>query len=194
MDLLSSFLASFTLIFAIIDPFASVPIFLILTKKFNDQQRYKSADNAILVAGALAVAFIIFGLSILSIFGISLSSFKIFGGVVLGLLAIETVLGISFGSKHETTDINVASVIIGTPLLTGPGVITSVIVLSTQYGISIVLAATLLALAISWIIIRNSGILVKVLGQNTIEVAAKVMGLLLGALGVQFIRAGLLGA
>lgn len=194
MTLLSNFLASFSLIFAIIDPFASVPIFLILTKKFTDEERQKSADNAIMVAGGLAIAFIIFGLSILGIFGITLESFKIFGGVVLGLLAVETVLGISFGKKHEVNDINVASVIIGTPLLTGPGVITSVIVLSTQFGTSIVLTATVCALGISWLIIRNSGILVKILGQNTIDVAAKVMGLLLGALGVQFIRAGLLGA
>lgn len=194
MDALTGFIASFTLIFAIIDPFASVPLFLMLTKKFEEDERKKSADNAILVAGILAVAFIIFGTSLLSVFGITLSSFKIFGGIVLGLLAIETVLGITFGNTNENKDMNVATVIIATPMLTGPGVITTVIVLSNQYGVITSLAATITALLLSWVILRNSGILAKAVGKNTIEVASKVMGLLLGALGIQFILTGLLGA
>lgn len=191
MDPLTSFISAFSLIFAIIDPFASIPMFLTLTKGHTDSERVNSADNAIIVAAIIALAFLFFGSALLSFFGVSIDSFKIFGGLVLALLAIETVLGITFGSQSKAKDVQVASVIIASPMLTGPGVITSMVVLSAQYGLGITFAATICALAVSWVILRNSPILARLVGNNAIEIASKVMGLLLGAVGVEFIRAGL---
>jgi multiple antibiotic resistance protein len=191
MDFLTGFITAFSLIFAIIDPFASIPMFLTLTKGHTFEEQVSSADNAIVVAGVIAIAFLFFGTALLGIFGVSINSFKIFGGIVLALLAVETVLGISFGSANKPKDIQVATVIIASPMLTGPGVITSMVVLTSIYGMGITFAATICALALSWIILRNSPRIVKLVGNNNLEIAAKVMGLLLGAMGVQFILAGL---
>ncbi len=191
MDFLTNLVGAFSLIFAIIDPFASVPVYLSLTKGCSDEEKLSSADNAIIVAGIIALAFLFFGNSVLSAFGVSMSSFKIFGGLVLCLLALETVLGISFGKGISGKDVNVASVIIATPLLTGPGVMTTMVVLGAQFGLLTTLFATMFALLASWLIIRNSNLLAKAVGRNSLDVASKVMGLLLGAVGVEFIRLGL---
>ena len=192
MVFLEDFIASFIVLFFIMDPFASIPLFISLTRGLKEGERSKAADSAVLVAALLALAFVFFGTAILGAFRVSLNSFKVFGGIVLSMLALETILG--FKPKDEKkADVNVASVIIATPMLTGPGVITTEILLVSQFGYPPVLAATLASVLLSWLVLRSASFIQKAFGSNNLDVAIKVIGLLLGAVGVESIRSGLAG-
>lgn len=189
---LASFLKAFTLIFAIMDPFASIPVFMTLTKKFKSEDKVRAANQALMVAAAVIVVFLFFGTNILQLFGITLRDFKIAGGAVLGILGIQIVLGLGTEEK-KTKDYHVAATIIGVPLITGPGVITSTIVLSASEGWLITLIAAAAALFLNWLMLRYSGKLHGLIGENFIEIFSKIMGLLLIAVAVGFIRSGLGG-
>ncbi|MEK6953741.1 MAG: MarC family protein [Candidatus Micrarchaeota archaeon] len=184
------FLQAFVLLFAIMDPFASIPVFLSLTAKFKSGDRIKAANQALMVATGVVLLFLFFGNTILHFFGISLSDFKIAGGGVLLILGAQLVFGWEKKEK-ATKDYHVAATIIGVPLITGPGVITSVIVLAASDGILLTLVAAGAALFANWIILLNSQKLLKLFGQNIVEISSRVMGLLLIAVAVSFVRAGL---
>ncbi len=192
MELVEGFIKSLVLLFLIMDPFASLPVFLSLTKSMKPKQVASSADNAIMVAGTLLFTFLFFGSSILSLFGVSFSSFQIAGGIVLLLMSLELVLGLKLAQKG-VKKAHVAVVVIGTPLLTGPGVITSVIILNQQFGLAPVIAASIGALAAAWLILRHGEAIRKALGDAAVEAVSKIIGLLLAASAVELVRQGLVG-
>ena len=126
---------SFVTLFVIMDPFVSLPILLSLTKGSSEKDRNIMANQAIMIAGLLLFVFYISSTKIFDLLGIRLSSFMIAGGIVLLLLGLQGALGISFKQSKESKDAHVAAVVIGTPLITGPGAITSIIVLAETKGI-----------------------------------------------------------
>ncbi|MBI5035969.1 MarC family protein [Candidatus Micrarchaeota archaeon] len=192
MSPLESFGYAFITLFVILDPFASIPPFLTLTAKLSEKHRKSIATKASLIAGVLALLFLLTGISLLELMGISLASFKVAGGIVLGIMGLETVLGISF-YKDKKEDMDSIAVLIATPLLTGPGVITSVIVLTGEVGMLFTGAAAFFALFLAWIILFNAHVLRKVAGDRVIGIFSKIMGLVLLALAIQFIKTGILG-
>lgn len=184
--------ASFITIFAIMDPFASLPPFLALTSGFPKAEAASVADRAVLIAGAVAALFMVAGPSLLDALAISLSDFRIAGGIVLGLLGLETTLGLSLrGEGKKSRGLDSAAVLIATPLLTGPGLMTSLVILNGENGVVPVGIALLCALAISWVVLRNAGRVRDAAGERVIMVFSKVMGLFLMAIGISFIRGGL---
>jgi len=174
------------------DPFPSILPFLIYTKKYSDIDRKACANKAVFIAGILAIFFLLSGPALLEILHITLADFKVGGGVILILLGIETVLGISLG-KHKESGINDIAVLIATPLLTGPGLVTSLIILSRANGIFITIIALLLALITSWLTLINSIKIRDLVGDQMIQILAKIIGLILLALGVAYIRSGFPG-
>ena len=195
-DFISSVIASSITIFVIMDPFPSIMPFLTRTKNHTAGERNRCADKAIAIAGALAIFFLLVGPTLLGYLHITLADFKVAGGIILLLLGIETVLGISIGDHNKTNkkeDLNDIAVLIATPLLTGPGLVTSLIILAKDNGLLITISALSLALLCSWIILRNSIIIRKITGEQIIQIMAKVIGLILLALGVAYIKTGLLG-
>ncbi len=190
MDYASALVSAFFYIFVIIDPFASLPIFISLTNKFDEREIKRLARDAVLIAGAIALVFLFTGNFILSFLRIDLDSFKIAGGIVLGLLGIETVLGIKMPKNSEEGK-NAVTTLIATPLLTGPGLITALIIMVGEQGYSVPLAATILALFASWIILDNAFRIKNAIGHQAIGILAKVVGLFLVAIGVGYVKAGL---
>ncbi len=176
------------LLFFIFDPFASLPIFISLTKNMDDEEKKRSARNAVLVSGALFVIFTLLGTWILEIFGISLDAFRVAGGLILLMMAIEIIFSLSF-TKGNDKD-SVAWVIIATPILTGPGVISTAIILTASVGAFTTIIAGVISLAITWGLLRNSIYIVKKVGSNTIDIFSKIIGMLLAALAVEFMLQG----
>jgi len=192
MAFVDQFIYAFVTLFVILDPFASIPAFLALTRNVSDEERRRIAHRAVFLAAILAYVFLFTGHSILTMLGVSLSSFKVAGGIVLGLMGLETILGISIHGKKKQDHDSIA-VLIATPLLTGPGVITTTILLSQQVGMTVTAVAAFVALALAFIILHFAPILKKVLGEKVINVFSKIMGMMLLALAVEFIRTGLAG-
>jgi multiple antibiotic resistance protein len=176
------------LLFFIFDPFASLPIFISLTKNMDDEEKKRSARNAVLVSGALFVIFTLLGTWILEIFGITLDAFRVAGGLILLMMAIEIIFSLSF-SKGNDKD-SVAWVIIATPILTGPGVISTAIILTASVGAFTTIIAGVISLAVTWGLLRNSIYIVNKVGGNTIDIFSKIIGMLLAALAVEFMLQG----
>lgn len=186
MDLQSLFRAA-ALLFFVFDPLVSVPIFVALTKKLGKKEKINSADKAIFVAGILFLIFALAGNELMAMLNISAAGFKMAGGIVLLLLALQTIFGIDMVNPHKA---GVAWVMLATPVLTGPGVMTSAIILASKYGYTTTLFAGFIALFITWMILRNSAAIIGRLGLNFIEVSSKVIGLLTAAMAVEFLLGG----
>ncbi len=187
----SDLVAAAATMFIIMNPLSSVPVYLTLTRNLKAGEKHATVDQAAVVAGGLAIAFLLVGPFFLQLIGLTMPAFKIAGGIVLGILGLQTVLSIHFGSKQEQTDPKAIGLLIGTPMLTGPGVLTSVLLASDDYGMFVSFAAIIVVVAASWLLLRFADNLDRTLGKRFIAVFAKVMGLILVGKGVQLIVFGL---
>ena len=188
MDLsIPSIVTAFIALFIVMDPFSSVPVFLSLTKKFTHKERQDAAWVAGAVAALVLFGFLFIGPWLLSVMGIRMESFEIGGGILMLLIAISFALGIEYGDKQKTS---VEAVIIGVPLLSGPGTMLSAVLLSNSLGFWNVLAAGLLSCLASFAILLLSSRIYKIIGKNGLEILSRVSGVLLAAFAVEYIRKG----
>ncbi|HIH42030.1 TPA: MarC family protein [Candidatus Woesearchaeota archaeon] len=186
---METILKAFLSLFIIMDAFGVLPVFITVTKNYPAHFKKHCANTAMYVAGIVLLVFLFFGLIILDFFGINFSNFKVAGGLILLILGVKIVLGLQF-REEVASKYQLAVVPLATPLITGPGVITTVIILVGEYGYYITLLVSLLNLFITWLILYNADYFYKLLGRQGSDVLSRIMGLLLTALGVQFIRVG----
>jgi len=194
--------AAFTLI-VILDPLLSVSMFINLTRDLQKSEMIRQAFVATGVAGVLMLTFLIFNNLLFDLLGIELESFKVAGGIILFILGLQIVLGLDIGGSSaghknlESTDRigkkSMAGVIIGTPVMCGPGTITTVMILGAQDGILLTLGAVILALFCIWLILIFSAQIKKLLGETVLVILSKIVGLLLTAIAVHTIWTGILG-
>lgn len=190
----ASIIASFITLFAIMDPFASLPLFLTSTKGCRDSEVTGVASRAVAMAGIVAVLFAIAGPLLLAALSITLSDFKVAGGIVLILLGLENALNFSLAQPRKRSEgLDSATVLIATPLLTGPGLMTSLIVLGNEYDFATVLAALGGALFLSWLLLVKAADIRKGVGDRVVTVISRVIGLVLIAMGIAFVRTGVIG-
>jgi multiple antibiotic resistance protein len=190
-ELIPGIIYSFAALFIILDPILSVPIFAAMTKGQTSQEIHKQAFIAVAVAGGLMYLFLIFNKTIFDILGLNMPSFQIAGGILLFLLGIQEALGIEIGhcKEHSTT---AAGVVIGTPLLCGPGTITTVMLLSRDYGLLIPFIAITLALAATWLVLFFAEDIQRILGDVVTDIMGKVLGMLVAAIAVKIIASGIM--
>ena len=186
---ISEFVKAFFAIFVAMDAFGNLPILFTLTRKLSDKERSRNVDYAVLIAAALLLVFLFFGTKTLRFFGISFESFKIAGGIVLLIFGLKIVLGLSL-RENGIKKYEVAAVPLATPLITGPAVITVIILLVSQFGYMLTLIASVLNLIITWIVLRQTHFLFRIFGRQGSDVIARVMGLILTALAIEFIKQG----
>jgi len=191
-DFISGLIYAFAALFIILDPILSVPIFAGMTKGQTSREIHRQAFIAIAVAGALMYIFLVFNTTIFNILGLTLSTFQIAGGIVLFLLGMQMALGLDIcKSKGEMP--TAAGVVIGTPILCGPGAITTVMLLSNDYGLLIPFIAITLSLVASWIILYFSANIQNLLGPVVTDVMGRVLGMFVAAIAVKFIFNGIIG-
>src|SRR5512137_835084 len=190
-EILSQIVYAFAALFIILDPLLSVPIFAAMTKGQTTAEIHKQAFIAVAVAGALMYLFLVFNTTIFSILGLSLPAFQIAGGIILFLLGLQEALGIELGrlKGHATSP---AGVIIGTPLLCGPGTITTVMLLSKDYGLLIPFIAITLSLVATWLILYYAEGIQRILGDVVTDIMGKVLGMLVAAIAIKIIFAGIM--
>ena len=174
-------------LFFILDPFASLPVFMSVTKGLDGDTVRSYADRAALVAAVLLVVFIFAGPYLMDVFGITMDSFRVAGGIMLLLMAVDLVFDLSQSKKSES---GAPWVIVATPILTGQGVITQAILLTDSYDILTVAVAGLAALGVTWLILRCSERIMKAVGTDAIGILSRVIGLLIAAMGIEYIFVG----
>jgi len=186
---ITDFIKAFFAIFVAMDAFGNLPILSTLTQKLSAKERNKNVDGAVLIAAILLFIFLFFGTRILQYFGISIDSFKIAGGIILLIIGIKVVLGLSL-REERAKKYEIAAVPLATPLITGPAVITVILLLVNQFGYLLTLIASLLNLLITWVVLRQTALLFRLFGRQGSDVIARIMGLILTALAIEFIKQG----
>lgn len=192
-----------TAIIVIVDPLGAIPIFLGLTANDTLRDRKRIARTASIAAGILMIASSVFGEVMLRLFGISVASFRVGGGILVLLTAISmmnarisAVKQTPEESKEAEGKENVAIVPLAVPLLAGPAAISTVIIFTHRFpgaqSKMLLILSIVLASALVWISLRLSIPLSKKLGRTGLNNITRIMGLLLSAIAVEFIASGLL--
>ena len=192
MDLvlfISEFSKAALALFIIVDPFGNIPIFVGLTEKVQDAQKKKVYNTATIVGVILLLVFAFAGTGILSLFGLSIYSFEVAGGILLLIIAIRILISGSMQENVESPE-SIGAVPIAIPLLVGPGAITTTIFNIQQYDTIIAILAVLVVMAATWIILRYISKVYKFLGKTGSLIIARVMALLIAAIAVQYILTG----
>lgn len=178
----------FVTLLVITDPPGMVPIFLALTGNMPPRERNRAAWNAVALAFGVIVVFAVAGRTILEYLHIDLPALQGAGGLLLVLVALELLTGKTEAPDQRKTS-NVALVPLGTPLLAGPGAIVATMLFvqgSDSGGEYVAIAAAIVAVMVAvYLVLRYSGVLVRVLKPSGIEVLTRIAGLLLAAIAVQ---------
>ncbi len=185
-------------LFIIVDPFGNIPIFVGLTETMEEKQRRKTFNVATLVSIVLLVVFAFTGQELLNIFGLSIYSFEVAGGILLLIIAIRILIS---GSMHEHIESpeSIGAVPIAMPLLVGPGAITTTMFTIQTYhppqyewyvGYTVAVLAAVIVLSITWVILRYMNGIYRFLGKTGALVIARVMALFIAAIAIQYILTG----
>ena len=191
MDFISEVGRAAIALFIIVDPFGNIPIFMGLTENVPESKRKKVYNTAVIVGTVLLLVFAFTGTEILNIFGLSIYSFEVAGGILLLIIAIRILI---MGSMHENVESpeSLGAVPIAIPLLVGPGAITTTI-FSIQLDDTAIPAilAVVIVMAITWVILKYINGIYKLLGKTGSIIIARVMALLIAAIAVQYILTGI---
>jgi multiple antibiotic resistance protein len=180
---------TFIPIFVAIDVFGVLPIFLSMTHTLTAARRKRIVSESITVAILVCLLFIGLGEGIFTIIGITSNDFKIAGGLVLLIFAVLELIGTDH--SHRKVPHTVGVVPIGVPLIAGPALLTTLLVLVDHYGVLATILSLLLNLLIVWLAFKNGVHLVRFLGEAGIVAISKIIALLLAAIAIMMIRLGI---
>ncbi len=183
---------AFIPIFVAMDPVGILPFVLSLTQDMTPAQRSKTTRYALLTALGLGLGFIAIGQGVFHALGIRIGDFLVAGGLILLVLAIRHLMtGKIFEVQPALGDTVVAVVPIGTPLVVGPAVLTTLLLLVSQYSIAAVLIAFVLNLAVAWLVFAQANRVVRFLRQGGLRAISQIASLLLAAIAVMMVRQGI---
>jgi multiple antibiotic resistance protein len=194
---------AFATAFTIIDPIGMIPFTLGATATDTPRRRNHIIDQAVIVAGGIILFMGAVGRAFLNSLGITLPAFMIAGGVFLFLIAIDMLFARPTGAKRTEAEEREAAEVenpavfpLAVPMIAGPGTIATVLLLvNLAHGDRLELAVVALAygtaLAVTWLCMRASALLLRLISKTGIHVTTRLLGIILGALAVQFILNGL---
>lgn len=191
----------FVTLFVVIDPVGLAPLFIALTRGMSPAQRRSVAWRSIAIAFSLLALFGVAGDTLLGAVGIGIPAFRIAGGLLLFLTAVEMLFEKRQPRRektmHEAEALPDPTVFpLATPLIAGPGALATMILLVGQHpgdfgGQATVYLTMVVVLAICWLFFRLGGTIERLLGPTGINVVTRLLGMLLAALAVQFVLQGL---
>ncbi|HAS4312758.1 TPA: YchE family NAAT transporter [Vibrio cholerae] len=196
------FLQFFLGLVAAVNPVGIMPVFVSLTGHMTLEEKNKTAATANIAVAIILIIALLAGQMLLDLFSISLDSFRVAGGLLLLSIAFSMMsgkLGEDKQNKQEKSEYisreQIAVVPLAMPLMAGPGAISSTIVYGSRYPnmldtLGIILTVVAFSFC-SWLLFRSAPYIVRLLGQTGINVITRIMGLSLGALGIEFIANGL---
>lgn len=187
--MLRNILLSFIPLFVAVDAVGVLPIFVSLTEGLEQRDRTKAIVQSMLTAAVLAVGFVLVGKLVFKFLGIAMGDFMIAGGAILFCLAIIDIVGPV--KKRRIPGPDLGAVPLGTPLIAGPAVLTTSMVIISQYGLVPTIVSILINILLAGLLFRLSFGLMKFLGEAGSKALSKITSLLLAAIAVMLIRKGL---
>ena len=181
----------FVTLLVIVDPPGMVPVFLALTGALPAKQRIRAGTQAVVLALGVIVVFAVAGQTLLDYLHVKLPALQGAGGLLLVLVALQLLTGRTDEPEELAGTSNVALVPLGTPLLAGPGaIVATMLFVRRADGVMdhIIIGLGIVAVMFTvWLVLRFSGVIVKLLRPSGIEVLTRIAGLLLAAIAVQLI-------
>ncbi len=200
--MLSTFALALPAVLFIVDPIGVVPLFVAMTANDPPEKCLAMARRACLTATAVLSFFALFGTVVFQVFGVTLSAFRVAGGLLLMLTALDMLRAQHPGTKTSAAETeeglsqdDIAIVPLAMPLLAGPGAIATVMVLMAQHGAGLeagvpVLASIFITMGIAYLTLRSAQAIKRVLKQTGIAILERIFGLILAAIAVQFVFEG----
>lgn len=185
--MIQKFLAAFIPVFVAIDPIGLVALFIGLGTSGSPENRRHQAFLGILTGLCVATGFIFLGKAIFAALGITVADFQVAGGLILLVLAVRELVG----GPHDRGGGNDFGVVpLGMPLIAGPALLTSLLILIDTVGIIYTVVSLLVNLALVAVALCNAGLVTRRLGTQGLRGVSKLIALLLAAIAISLIRRG----
>ena len=189
-------------LFAVINPLGITPIFVAMTEKYDSETRSKIARKGIITGSIILIVFTLLGSIIFQFYSITVEAFQIMGGIIFfrsGMRMLDAKVGRSRTTESEREEFKdtdeIAISPIGVPLLTGPGAITGVVILSgkapTNFSVLVLLFSVIISMFIFYFILKAGNYIGQKIGIAGMRVIERMMGLILMVIAVQFIINGI---
>ena len=178
---------AFVALFVAIDSAATVPVFVALTEGVSPAERRRTLSLSCHTALSVGLGFLAVGRAVFHVLGITIADFQIAGGALLFTLSVADLVGAR--EKHGATG-SPGVVPLGVPLIVGPAVLTTLLIAVDSYGLLPTLTGFLLNMLIAWAMLSRSDLITRVIGKEGSRGVAKVMALLMAAIGVMMMRRG----
>ncbi len=184
------FLHAFIPLFVAFDAVGLLPLFWALAHRLEPHERHRAVTEGVVTALLVAIGFLLVSKFLLALMGLRLSDVMIAGGAILIILSLRDILLPEEPPKGNYP--NPGVVPLGVPLLTGPAVLTAVLLVRDRYGWLVTFAALAANALVIWVVLRSAGWLMHRLGREGAQVISKIASLLLTAFGVMLIRQGVM--
>lgn len=176
---LKEFISSSMILFAIIDVVGNVPLIVLLREKYNVIE----SEKASLVSLVIMIVFLFLGEIILNLLGVDINSFAVAGSIIILFLAAEMILGVKI---YKDSNPKTASIVpIAFPLIAGPGTLTTLISIKSEYNDINIIMAIIINMILVYFVLKSSEKIQKVLGSQGINILRKVFGIILLAIGIK---------
>ncbi len=190
--LIRALLLTFIPLFVAVDVVAVVLIYLSIGVPFDEAARRRLVIEATMTAGAVGVGFLLVGDAVLHVLGVTVGDLQVAGGVLLLVLSVHDLLHPELPLRQPGARTGVVP--LGIPMIVGPAVLTTLLSLARTYGHPVTLIAFGLNLIIVWAALRWASVIGRVLGDAGCRAISKVLSLVLAAIGVNFVRRGVVAA
>lgn len=194
MEVLKPYMLSFIPLFVAVDAIANIPIFLSLVEHSSKAHRNRIIRDTVITATAVAIIFMFIGRWIFSLLAITIPDFQIAGGALLFVIAVRLLMpGMQKSLLANAHDKDIGVFPLGTPLITGPAVLTTTLMMMNSFGVLPTLVALILNMFFVWITLVKADTIIKIMGHSGTRAFSKIMYILLAAIAVMMIRHGITG-
>jgi len=187
---MKEFLLCFIPIFVAMDAIGILPMFMGFTEHLKKREKRKIITQSIITAFAIGILFLFLGRWIFKLLGVMVADFKIAGGLVLLVISLRDLL--RYEKSYRLPSETMGAVPIGTPLVTGPAVLTTIIILLDLYGVPLTIISFVANLVIVWVTFLFADTISRFLGKAGSKAISKIAHLFLAAIAVMMIRKGVL--
>jgi multiple antibiotic resistance protein len=194
LKILEPYILTFIPIFVAVDAIGNIPLFISLTEASTKKQKRKIIAESVTTATVVAILFMFVGKWVLRFIGITIPDFQIAGGILLFVISVRLLLpGASKGVLSNGHDKDIGVFPLGTPLITGPAVLTTTLMMLDSFGIMPTFVSLSLNMLIMWITLAKADSIIKLMGISGTRALSKIMYILLAAIGVMMVRRGVMG-
>lgn len=187
---MKAFFLCFVPLFVAVDAVGVLPMFMSLTSGMGPQQLRRILFQSVLTAAFVALAFLLGGPAILRLLGITVADFMVAGGVLLFVISMTDLITTE-KTRRRVEPETLGAVPIGVPLITGPAVLTTLLLLANEHGFSATAGALLINILLAGLIFWASDGILRVLGRSGTKTVSKIASLLLAAIAVMMVRKGI---